>query len=212
MVGYFLDSSFSFLELLTLLLYCLHFPDSLVRSQVLFGLLNLFCDLLFSSVENFRIFHYFHFSEISQWYGLVWVFFHVFVGYTLSRNSWFSSGKFTGIISFIFGCILYDVWNYFKMSFLVSLWLWNFCSLVLWCFLLVRILCCFAYAFYWFHGCNVLLCWGCHVFFPLVFFDFFFFFCWVALFSLSSFVFCFSLCLLSKSFFFQMFGDSWVSI
>lgn len=34
---------------------------------------------------------------------------------------------------------------------------------------------------------------------------------WVALFPLSSFIFCFSLCLLSKSFFFQVFDGSWVS-
>ena len=201
------------LEILTLLLYCLHFPDLLVRSHMLFGLLNIFCYLLFSPVENFSIFHYFQFSEISQCYGLVWVFFHIFIGYTLSGNScsWFSSGKFTWIILFILGCILYDVWNYLKMSFLVSLWLWNFCSLILWYFLLVRILCCFAYAFYWFHGCSVLLCWGCHVFLPHSFLIFFFF-SWVALFPSSSFVFCFSLCLLSKGFFFQMFGDSWVSV
>ena len=45
-----------------------------------------------------------------------------------------------------------------------------------------------------------------------LFFDVFFFFSWVALFPSSSFVFCFSLCLLSKGFFFQMFGDSWVSV
>lgn len=192
---------------MTLLLYCLHFPDLLVRSQVLFGLLNLFCYLLFSPVENFSVFHYFQFSEISQWYGLVWVFSHMFVGYTVSGKScsWFSSAKFTWIILFNVGCILYDVWNYLKMSFLVSLWLWNFCSLVLWYFLLVRILCYFAYAFYWFHGCNVLLCWGCHVFFPHSSLMFFFF-----LSCLVSFKFlcvCFSLCLLSK-----MFGDSWVSV
>ena len=164
------------LEILTLLLYCLHFPDLLVRSHMLFGLLNIFCYLFFSPVENFSIVHYFQFSEISQWYGLVWVFFHIFVGYTLSGNScsWFSSGKFTWIILFILGCILYDVWNYLKMSFLVSLWLWNFCSLILWYFLLVRIVCCFAYAFYWFHGCSVLLCWGCHVFLPYSFLIFFF--------------------------------------
>lgn len=57
--------------------------------------------------------------------------------------------------------------------------------------------------------CLTLLRMSC--FSSLLFFDFFFF-SWVALFPSSSFVFCFSLCLLSKSFFFQMFGDSWVSI
>lgn len=159
---------------------------------MLFGLLNLFCDLLFSPVENFNIFHCFQFSKISWWCALVWVFFYTFVGYSQSGNLLLIQFWEIYLNYFIlFG--VYFVWymKLLKMSILVSLCLWNFHSLILWYFSLLRVLC-FAYAFFWFHGCSVLLCWGYYGFFFL-FFDKFFpelpCFLWAPLFSVLVYVF-----------------------
>lgn len=163
---------------------------------------------LLSLSLHFCIFHFhcFQFSEIPWWCALVC---HTFLGYSQFGNSccWFSSGKFTWIILYFLGYIFYDTCNYLKMSFLVTLSLWSFCSLILWYFSLIRV-------FVFFCLCLFLVWWIQYLSLLRILF-FLFLKCfsdlWVVLFPLSSFIFCFGFCILCKSFFFQMFGDSWVS-
>ena len=91
---------------------------------MLFGLLNLFCDVLFPSLEAFNILHCFQFSEISWCCALVWVFFQAFVGHSPSGNSCSGSSVLGNLLELFYtflGVFYMRYDNYLKVSSFVCL-------------------------------------------------------------------------------------------